>query len=321
MSVDAAVIWNPNGFVPDTEITCGDVSYSSPPTMAEINAGGTKSGLNQIIAVILRRANLMGIFVGVDYATAGSDEVENTPNHVYSINTVQFWINKIRTDVGIAAYSFTTITSGFTVITAALFTELQQALTFTSVIASTVIQKTYRRDSATLNSIPTAENILSVALHDGGGKMYVPSGGMYIIRDRRLVSVSIPAITIAPLSAIMTLQVNQTDNRLEGFAPVVYSSNTDDSAYSSVSVAYNADNLEGTFSPGTTISSVNVSTSNILAMAGGYISYLLGEDVEMQGNSGNAMLAGGLDPILTGQNAYFAAFLLGGVSMQIDWGF
>ena len=124
-----------------TVIEAGGSSYSSPPTIAEINSS---SGWNQVIGLVNRRASIYDTTFGTSIGTlsyvAAGDAITASV-----ISAVRAKINSIRSAEGFSAYSFSFTPSAGDIILGRHLAECRKALGIYGILTLTGAHREYNR--------------------------------------------------------------------------------------------------------------------------------------------------------------------------------
>ncbi len=281
MSLDASVVFAPIIVGARTIMHLGTNAFSTPPTIAEINAS---SDWWQVFALYNRRASQ--VFSSPTLLSLPANP-QNLPT-AGNVNALQTQINILRTALGYTAYSFTAVSPGG-LIRATDLTALRTALSITGSFVATLVSN-YR---SYLREIPYNGTIISGPIQNqqlGSGNYYgkrAQIGGME--RSRYGCSFAIPSMSglKAPLAGTITFAADRWSNLLESNTAVIYASSSDDSAiptgwYNNLNIACGsvAYNTTDPFFPG----SVTVPATAFASARGRNLSFVIGEDAELTGS-------------------------------------
>lgn len=325
MPLDAAIVRNPTAAALVTGLPCvlGSFPGSTFPTIAEINAS---SHLNQAIALYNRRTNQAMASPDVfSYLTPG-------PLLATDMVSLRTKVDTLRTCFGLGGFAWThstaSIISGATYFATDLqnlFSALNFSSAFTQNIGSSqvAIKEEQQHPAGTTSAgypitiTPPAGVFGSFA---GFYSNETLSGGTpqdINYRNRGGFFVIIPNYSglANPSNATLIFFTNAWTNGLGAYTPVVYSSNSDDSSFSS-GWWNNKDNFIGNLTYGAASTTMSISGSIIAArFGGGHMSFLFGHGGEFNG------IATPTAPVNTANNSQMQFDPSGTSKITFDYGF
>lgn len=284
-----------------TALQVGDSSiYSATPTLAEIIYNAATNplamGVNQAIAYLRRRTIIVNALIGgvALPIPAYLTETKMLATHLSAIETA---INNLRLREGFTTtYVFSAVTAA-TIRSGKAMAEIRKALRIFGIVRSqnvndnlsgTKFQNYLRLDTA-YPATPFSEAYATMSIGTVFGKRYVNAVNHKPERERLLLSYPVHSFTTALVSAVLKISPFNFQETLEAVTGALYTSNTDDSAYPApvgdyAGVAYNTNNLEGTFT-NTVVDPLSISIVNahVTARAGNHLSVILASKAEVDG--------------------------------------
>jgi len=274
-----------------TRIDAGSSSYSSTPTISEINAG---SGLNQVIAAINRRAAVHNSLFGTTIPVLSyiAPDVRISAAKFLEIQT---GINNVRRTEGFTSNgSFTTPVAGNRILGTSI-AEMRKALAISGTFAPHATTHTaydaadtrrqYRRIDNPYGT-PTSETIVGPTGDANIARVYWEKSGANYLRYRLLVSYRIPEWMTTIVSCVFQTSLSLSTGSATPMTYRLYRPNAP-GRYPSPAISdfYATDNLLYTLA--TVFSSVTDNTTDltianvvVTALAGGYLTFLSGWDVD-----------------------------------------
>jgi len=279
----------------------GIFSFSSPPTIPEINAATL---WNQAIGALNRRIQIFNSLFGTTLTTLSYLTARVTAANVTAI---QSKINAMRAQEGFAAFSFTTATAGNGHLRFGYFlAEIRKSLRISGVATfsadGTVVGghraagmkpfKEYARTDTSYPGTPSTEALNTCDLTGSNSRF---AGKIATnVRGRMLLNCPIPDYATAISSATFTFNI-QNHVTGDGTTPGVYTSNTDDSTPTLGSgyngSAYNTNNLEGTTTNTNGSKTVTLTNGHVTALAGARLCFIMVSTEELAGTGSGATTA------------------------------
>lgn len=305
---DAAVTWNYSGRI----ITLGDNTFSSPPTIAEINSC---SDWAQLFAVYNRRQTQI-------YSSPTLLTLDTSWPIADDINTLRDNINTMRVDYNLAAHVFGTDLSSGEKVRIAHLLALQAALSFHGPVEISCplvpygVAQYYRIDRplSTFES-ETTQIYLDAAY---GITNLGPGPGTSYERIKAGISFAIPTPSstfnssmIPSLNAQITVPILNGTNNIMSHDTLIYLSSSDDSAYGSgwqnntSTLLYNALPVNG-------ITKAVFSFSAYVSKIGSHLSFIFANADEIAASFANNCEAGEIVADVLAN---------GGTVIQLDFGF
>lgn len=284
---------------PPTKMALGGTSYSTIPTIAEINAG---SGLNQVIAAYNRRAGMYNSEFGTTLTIMSYLTTTGSRTLASSMTTLFSNIGSLKQQEGLSDTTWTiSAPAARRTCWGHQLAYLRKKIGFITgtvtqgllLTASPSFYGYFRVDSPSYGT-GASESIAGVGIGKAGNGV----GTNNMKRFRTLFAYPMPdwLATSGITSASITYKLFATSTTLEsGWHPVVYSYNSDvrppslTPAFSGT--FYNYNTLEATFAINTTNQTASLTTTPIVNRAGQYYCIMTATDMELAGT--------GLDPTNT----------------------
>jgi hypothetical protein len=262
-------------------IKAGSSSFSTPPTMTQVNAS---SDINQVIALCNRRTSQIDNSLSQFSYAAPSASVTAA-----LVTALQTRINALRGEVGVSSFSFTAVSSGKP-IKAQDWIDLRSALVFTP-SPITIYPSAYRQANNTANTYPTNNGAWGNTLYASGaivGKQNTNTSGPGCSRHRLGIAFSVPSGANAYAAYTLNIVLENWGATLESFLPHFYAAATDVPA----SWFTNRDYDLGSGSYGSSSNqAIPVPGALVAARAGGTLWVCIGEDLELiDGGTGGSIL-------------------------------
>lgn len=284
---DAAVVWAP-AMLLNVKGKLGINSFSTPPTIAEINAS---SDWYQIVALYNRRVSQ--IYETPSYFALSSGAVLGTPTAA-SINDLRDKINAMRVDTGLTEYNFGA--DAAYAIKAVHLTDLRTALAAVSSVAVYHPFDSYSHARRVVASTGAFYNEINIASSGSpvGVDTFLFSTGVpvpFFLREniRFGAAFLFPAFS-SPLISTATAKFRVQSTGTVAGSPVIklFTSNSDD--HGGMSGWWNnvnnlIDSVANT--SGSHTYDLSFSLADILAKSGDYLSIVLAESAELAGGTSN----------------------------------
>lgn len=276
MALDASVAFVPSnlGSNAGSKLLTGLNSFSSPPTIAEINAS---SWINQIIALVNRR--MYQTIVSPSYYSYYSNGQYLSASQLESIKTT---INAVRTNCNLSSFSFTGTFHQGDKVSAARLTELKTALNFSSLTKiNSNGDRFWSASEAIYNGTQTGIVNRAYANDDLGKHCFTTS----ITRSRLGMNFSIPSwiVNSSGLEINHRTNLGSFTNTMDNpWRPAIYCSSTDDSSYSS-GWWNNTNSFGGYGQYNVSVQDVSIPASIVYAKKGVKLSVVMGQEFELLG--------------------------------------